>query len=337
MRKPKVLVTHWMPSIGIERLKEVCEVEYNGNTEVLCKEELIQRAKHADAALIFVPDTIDREVAESCPNLHVISSFGRGFDNIDVDACSEQGIQVTVNPSALTDSTADLAIGLMLSLSRNIMTADSHVREGKFAGWHATHLLGRDFHHSRIGIIGMGNIGKAIARRAIGFDVEIVYTDVEPLHEKNQIPGMNYVTLPELLAMSDYIVIATNLTKESYRLIGNAQLAQIKPGSFLINIARGSIVDEQAVAEALNTGRLAGYAADVFEFEDPMNPVRPKNIPRDLLVLADKTVFTPHLGTGTIEARERLAISSTDQLLTALRGEVPTGAVNRVPLKNLFM
>jgi lactate dehydrogenase-like 2-hydroxyacid dehydrogenase len=333
MIKPRVLITQWMPPIGVERLKERCEVDYSGNTVPLTKEKLIARAQQADAALVFVPDVIDKEVLDCCPKLRVISSFGKGFDNIDIEACTERGIQVTINPSALTDSTADLAIGLILTLSRNIVTGDFHVRHGQFSGWHATNLLGRDFHHCRLGIIGMGSIGEAIARRAIGFDVEIFYNDIQPFPAKEEQLGISYVKLPELLAMCDYIVVATNLTDDTYHLIGKQKLRWIKPGSFLINIARGSVVDEQAIVYALKSGALGGYAADVFEFEDSMNPQRPNRIPADLLARIDKTVFTPHMGTATIGARD---LSSTNQLLAALQGESAGGAVNEVPLKNLL-
>ncbi|BCJ87988.1 NAD(P)-dependent oxidoreductase [Effusibacillus dendaii] len=330
MYRPKVFISQWMPPIGVDMIRQYCDVDYYNGTTPLSKQDFISRAKEADALLIFMCDTIDGQIVQSIPNVRVISSFGKGYDNIDVTACTAQNILVTINPDALTDSTADIAIGLILSLARNILPSDSSIRSGKFNGWHATNFLGRDFHHSRLGIIGFGAIGQAIARRAKGFDTEICYYDVVRQTAAEQELGAVYKPLEELLNQSDFLVVAVNLQPDTIHLLSRNELQQVKPGSFLINISRGSIVDEQAVAEALDDGRLQGYAADVFEFEDRMVPQRPSYIPSSLLEMREKTVFTPHIGTGTIEARERLAVSSANQLLAALHGQIPSGAVNRV-------
>ncbi|WP_134702026.1 NAD(P)-dependent oxidoreductase [Ammoniphilus sp. YIM 78166] len=335
MNRPKVFISHWMPDVGVEMIKQSCEVDYYDGIVPLSKEQFIARAADADALLIFVPDVIDAEILDHCPRVKVVSSFGKGYDNIDVEECTRRGIMVTINPDALTDSTADLAIGLLLAVSRNLLLGDPHVRQGAFSGWHATHLLGKDFHHSKLGIIGLGSIGEAIARRAKGFDVEICYTDVTPFPEKEERLGIQYKDLDSLLATSDFVIVAVNLMEETYHLIGEEQLMGIKTGSYLINISRGSTVDEQAVSQALKQGKLAGYAADVFEFEDPMNPHRPDYIPEELIGEQAKTVFTPHIGTGTVEARNRLALSSARQLLAALQGEQPSGAVNGVKIQAL--
>lgn len=328
MNRPKVFISHWMPNMGVEIIQQYCEIDYYDGTIPLSKEEFISRAKDADALVIFVPDVIDAEILDHCPRVKVISSFGRGYDNIDVEECTKRGILVTVNPNALTDSTADLAIGLLLAVSRNILLGDQHVRTGPFSGWHATNLLGRDFHHSRLGIIGMGLIGEAIAERAKGFGVEMWYTDVQSFPEKEARLGLRYTDLNHLLEVCDFVIVAVNLTEQTYHLIGEEQIKKMKTGSYLINISRGSTVDEAAVSQALQEGLLGGYAADVFEFEDPLTPHRPEFISEDLLSHPSKTVFTPHIGTGTIEAREQLAYSTAHQLLAALRGEKPTGAVN---------
>lgn len=335
MRKPKVFISHWMPEIGVNKLREHCEVDYYNGAEPLSPSEFTARAKDADAVLVFMCDTINREVLDQCPNLRVVSSFGKGFDNIDVAACTERNILVTINPAALTDSTADIAMGLLLTLSRNLLAGDRHVRSGNYFGWHATNLLGRDFHHSTLGIIGFGEIGQAISRRSVGFDVKILYTDVRQFEAEAQSVGAEFVDMGTLLAESDFVIAAVNLTPDTYHLLGREQLQMMKDGSFLINICRGSVVDEAAVAEALQSGKLQGYAADVFEFEDRLYRQR-SEIEEMLLRQTEKTVFSPHIGTGTIEARQQLAVSSTTQLLTALNGEIPTGAVNKVPLRPLI-
>jgi len=332
MSRPRVFISHWMPQIGVDMIKEYCEVDYYDGIEPLSKETFIARAKKADAVLAFVCDTIDEEILQSCPNVRVISSFGKGFDNIDVEACTRHNILVTINPDALTESTADLAIGLLLSVSRNILAGDRHVRNREFKGWHAVHCLGRDFHHSKLGIIGFGAIGRAIAKRAKGFDVEISYYDVRRFPEMEDHLGARYIELPALLSENDYVVVAVDLRPENHHLIDREELELMKKDSFLINISRGSIVNEQAVAEALEQGRLRGYAADVFEFEDTIIKNRPSYIAEALLRQEQKTVFTPHIGTGTIEARERLAVSSATQLLTALQGKIPSGAINQIKL-----
>jgi len=332
LNRPKVFISQWMPTVGVDLIKEYCDVDHYEGTVPLDKEQFIVRAADADALLVFVPDVIDAEILDHCPRVKVISSFGKGYDNIDIEECSKRGILVTVNPDALTDSTADLAIGLLLALSRNILLGDQHVRTGPFSGWHATNLLGRDFHHAKVGIIGLGAIGEAIAKRAKGFEVEMCYTDLYTYPEKELRLSIHYTDLNTLLQTCDYVIVAVNLTEKTYHLIGKEQLMMMKKGSYLINISRGSIVDEVAVEDALKEGHLAGYAADVFEFEDPLTPHRPAFISEELLSQSTKTVFTPHIGTGTIEARERLARSSVNQLLAALNGERPTGAINWLEL-----
>lgn len=335
--RPKVFISHYLPEVGVNMIKEYCDVEYYNGTIPLNQDELIRRTKDKDALVCFVPDYIDKYVLEECPSLKVISSFGKGYDNIDIAACSNHNVLVTINKQALTDSTADLAIGLLLSIARNVVPGDKHVRNGVFKGWHAKNLLGKDFHHSKLGIIGLGQIGKAIAKRAKGFDVKISYYDIQRAEDFENELGIDYENnLYELLKNNDFIIVAVNLLPETYHLIDKESLKVIQSDSVLVNISRGSVVDEAAVAEALQTGKLFAYASDVFEFEDPANINRPHYINEQLLSLTDKTVFTPHLGTGTIGAREQLAISTARQLIEALQGKRPDGAINHVTVKPLI-
>lgn len=337
--KPKVFISQWMPQKGVELIKEYCEIDYHSDVNPLPKEQFIERAKKADALVMFVTDKIDAEIVSKCPKLRIISSFGKGYDNIDVKACSEKDILVIINRESLTNSTADLAIGLILSLCRNILPGDRHIRNREFKGWHPTNLLGRDFHHSKLGIIGLGLIGAAIARRAKGFDVEVSYYDIERKEKLEQDLDIKYCdNLNDLLSQNDFIVVACDLRSENHHLINANTMGYIKPGSYLINISRGSVVDERAVAEALKAGKLSGYAADVFEFEDIPRDTMTPYIQESLLMDLDRTVFTPHIGTGTKEAREQLAVSTAQQLLLALQGKRPAGALNNVTtLKNYFV
>jgi lactate dehydrogenase-like 2-hydroxyacid dehydrogenase len=334
MSKPKVFISHYMPEVGVDMLREHCEIDYYSGTEPLSKSKFITRASQADAVLAFVCDYIDEDIVAQCPRVKVISSFGKGFDNIDVDACSRKNILVTVNPDALTESTADLAIGLLLSVSRNILNGDRYVRGGQFQGWHAINCLGKDFHHSRLGIIGFGVIGQAIARRARGFDTTISYYDLVRKGDAEQKFEVSYSDMTTLLTESDFVVIAVDLRPDNVHLLSREQLRMMKHDSYLVNISRGSIVNETAIAEALQQGWIQGYAADVFEFEDRIVPDRSEYISVGLLDRPQQTVLTPHIGTGTLQARDRLAISSATQLLEALRGELPSGAVNGLRLPN---
>lgn len=334
--RPKVFISQWMPAVGVKMLSEYCDVDYYAGTSPLAKEELISRAKTADAMVMFVCDTIDQDIIKECKNLRVISSFGKGYDNIDVQACTQHDILVTINPDSLTESTADFAMGLVLAAARNILPGDRYVREGMFTGWHPTNLLGRDFHHSRFGIVGFGVIGQAIAKRAKSFAVEMTYYDQHRYPFMEEKLGIKYVNdLDKLLAQNDFIMLVVNYTRDSHQMINKAALEKFKTGSVLVNICRGSVVDEQAVAEALESGKLRGYAADVFSFEDRLAPERPQYINSGLLSQAGNTVLTPHIGTGTIEARELLAISTAKQLLAALSGRRPSGAVNDVLLTKM--
>ncbi|MDR3592727.1 MAG: NAD(P)-dependent oxidoreductase [Negativicutes bacterium] len=327
--KPKVFISQFMPAQGVELIRQHCDVDYHDAT-ALSRRDFLDRAREADGLVVFMTDSVDAAMIEECPKLKVIASFGKGFDNIDIGACHRRNIVVTVNIDELTHSTADMAIGLLLAVSRNILPSDRAIRKAEFRGWHPTHFLGNDFHHSRLGIFGLGAIGQAIARRARGFDVKVSYYDPVRKPDSEEKLDLTFMDKDRLLSENDFIILAVGLCAETIRLIGRQELAIIKPGSYLINIGRGSVVDESAVGEALRSGKLRGYAADVFAFEDALSPDKPGYIPDELLTVRDNTVFTSHLGTGTIEARNNLAVSTALQLVSALHGESPAGIVNKL-------
>jgi lactate dehydrogenase-like 2-hydroxyacid dehydrogenase len=335
MGRPLVFVAQWMPAAGVDRLREHCDLDESGSLGPMPRDEFRARASRADALIAFVSDHVDARLIDDAPSLRVVASFGKGFDNIDVAACTHRGVLVTINPEALTESTADLALGLILAARRNLVAGDRQVRSGRFRGWHPKDLLGREFQGSALGIVGFGAIGRAIARRALAFGVRVSYFDPVRRPEFESGSGVDYREFDDLLARSDTVVLAADLRPENRHLIGCEAIGRMKRDALLVNVGRGSLVDEAAVAEALDRGALGGYAADVFEFEDESIPDRPRSIHPDLVARADDTVFTPHIGTGTVEARERLAISTADQLLSALRGEAPSGAVNPEVIRDL--
>jgi lactate dehydrogenase-like 2-hydroxyacid dehydrogenase len=328
MKRPRVFVAQWMPAAGLDRLREHCELDESGSLGPLPRAEFLAGASAADALIAFVSDHVDAAVIDGSPSLRFVASFGKGYDNIDVAACTRRGVLVTINPEALTESTADLALGLILAARRNIVAGDRHVRAGRFRGWHPRDVLGREFQGTELGIVGFGAIGQAIARRAAAFGVRVSYFDPVRRPEVEARSEAAYRELDDLLAGSDTIVVAADLRPDNRHLIGREAIGRMRAGAVLVNIGRGSLMDEAAVAEALATGALGGYAADVFEFEDESIPDRPRSIHPGILARADATVLTPHIGTGTVEARERLAISTAEQLLAAIGGGVPSGAVN---------
>lgn len=329
MPKPKVVLTHRVHEEVISLLEHSCHVIANQSRDTLAREEILHRARDAEALMVFMPDSIDEAILEACPRLRVVSAALKGYDNFDVDACTHRGVWFTIVPDLLTVPTAELAIGLLLGLTRNILPGDACIRDERFSGW-LPQLYGASLSGRTLGIVGMGSVGRAVARRLHCFDLRILFFDRQPssLHEEKT-PGVEYSSLHALIGESDFVVLALPLNAESMHLIDAKILKRMKDGAYLINIGRGSVVDERAVAAALASGRLAGYAADVFEMEDWTREDRPKTIPRELLRFTDKTLFTPHLGSAVDDIRLAIELEAARNILQALRGEIPSGAVNQ--------
>ncbi|HVR84252.1 MAG TPA: NAD(P)-dependent oxidoreductase, partial [Planctomycetota bacterium] len=255
----------------------------------------------------------------------------KGFDNVDVEACTKRGIWVTVVPDLLTEPTAELGVALLLAVARRLREGDGLVRSGSFRGWrpilHGVGLSGRT-----VGLVGMGAVGQALAVRLAGFSCRLIYHDPQPLSpDRERELQLARAGLPELLAQSDHVVLSVPLTPDTLGLIGDRVLGGMKPGACLVNIGRGSVVDERAVAAALGSGRLGGYAADVFASEDLSRPDRPERIPFELLAPELRTSFTPHLGSAVEETRLAISRSAARSILEFLRGGAPSHAVNRPP------
>jgi phosphonate dehydrogenase len=331
--RPKVVITHWVHPEVLHELSSECDLVANRSLESLPRELLLERTRDARAILAFMPDRIDSEFLDRCPKLGIVAGAFKGFDNIEVDACTARGVCVTVVPDLLTEPTAELAVGLLLSVARHLREGDAVVRRGAYRGWrpilYSPGLGGRS-----VGLVGMGAVGQAIATRLSGFSCRLLYHDPIPLPpERERALRIERATFEDLLSRSDHVVLAAPLTAATRGMLGAGALSAMKAGATLVNIGRGSLVEEQAVAEALRSGRLGGYAADVFACEDLSLSGRPGEPPSELLAPGLRTVFTPHLGSAVDDARLAIARSAAGSILEFLRGQVPAHAVNRPPAR----
>jgi phosphonate dehydrogenase len=326
--KPKIVLTQWVHPAVIEFLNTACEVIPNLNREPLNREDILARAEKAEAIMVFMPDSIDDAFLNACPNLRIVAGALKGYDNFDVEACTRRGIWFTVVPDLLTVPTAELTVGLLLGLTRHMLEGDRYIRSGSFQGWRPR-FYGTGLAGSTAGIIGMGAVGQALAKRLAGFEMKILYADARRLAtDREKELSITFTSFEELLRASDFVLPMVPLTQETTHLINGNAVAMMKQGSFLINACRGSVVDEQAVAEALTSGELGGYAADVFEMEDWARYDRPRVISASLLENRERTFFTPHLGSAVDRVRLEIAMEAARNVVQTLRGERPQGAIN---------
>jgi len=326
--KPLTVITHWIHPEVTEYLTQHCRLLLNDTRESLPRKELFLRLAQADAAMMFMPDWVDQELLNHAPRLKVIGAALKGFDNYDVEAITERGVWLTNVPDLLTVPTAELTIGLMLSLGRNFRQGDQIVMGGNFHGWRPT-FYGTGIQGSTVGLIGMGRLGQAVAGRLQGWGARLLGHDVCPLGPDRAAElHVEQTGLDDLLRRSDFVVLLTPLAPGTRHLLGAEKLALVRPDCLLINAGRGSCVDEAAVAAALRQGRLAGYAADVFEFEDWALPGRPNAVNLALLDSELRTVFTPHLGSAVEHVRLEIAMEAAENIVEALQGLRPHGAVN---------
>jgi len=279
--------------------------------------------------MAFMPDTVDEAFLRACPRLRIIACALKGYDNFDAKACAEHGVWLTIVPDLLTVPTAELTVGLVIALARHVLSGDIHVRSGSFRGWEPR-FYGAGLDSSTVGIVGMGAIGQAVAARLAGFGCRLIYTDRQRLNDADE-RALNISWLPaeQLLADSDFLVLAVPLTALTRHMMDATALGRMRPGAFLVNPCRGSVVDEQAVLDALRSGRLAGYAADVFEMEDWALPDRPRHITQELIEHPN-TLFTPHIGSAVTCIRRRIEQRAAENIRQALSGMRPPDAVNDV-------
>ena len=317
----KILITRKMPGDVVDRLKEKYEVEINESDKILKKEELLEMVKGKDAILCFLTDMIDEDIIEAADNLKVISNFAVGYDNIDIKAASSRGIPVTNTPGILTDATADLAWGLILATARKIVQGDKFVREDKFEGWDPTLMVGSEVYGKTLGIIGMGKIGSAVARRSLGFDMDILYHNRSRKKKVEEELGAEKVDLETLLNKSDIVSLHVPLTDETEGMISWNELKMMKESAFLINTARGEVVVEEALIEALMSKKIAGAGIDVYSDE-------PYGANPDYYTLKN-IVLTPHLGSASHRARNGMAEMAVDNLINVLEGRGSDYVVNK--------
>jgi Lactate dehydrogenase and related dehydrogenases len=307
----KVLVTRRLPGGWIERLAEEVDVEMWQGEIPPPKSWILERIHDKDGILVTLTEKVDKEVIDAGKKLRVISTYSVGFDHIDVAYAKSKGIIVTNTPEVLTDATADLIFGLLISVARRIVEGDKLIRSGLWdKPWHPEFMLGKEVHHSTLGILGMGRIGRAILKRAKGFDMKVIYYS----RSKHDVDA-TFVDLDTLLKESDFLVVTVDLNRETYHMLNYERLRLMKRTAFLINASRGPVVNEVDLIRILEEGKIAGAALDVFERE-PLERDNP-------LTKFANVVLTPHLGSATRETRERMAEVAVKNLLSALKGERP--------------
>ncbi len=318
--KPKVVVTREVFDDSIAVLAGHCEVIDNQADVPYTPDALATKLAGCEGLMCALTDKVDAALIARVPHLKAVANIAVGYNNIDVPACTARGIQVTNTPGVLDDSTADLAFALMLATARRVTEVEAYIRKGEWTGWKLKQWLGVDVHHATLGIIGMGRIGQAIAKRAAGFDMKVIYhnrTRVAPEIEARA--NAAYVSMDALLAQADFVVLQMPYSPETHHLIGAAQLKKMKPSAILINSTRGGVVDDAALIDALKHGTIRAAGLDVFENEPKLNPafLELKNV-----------VLVPHIGSSTEATRRAMAMTAAKNLVAALRGERPPNLVN---------
>ena len=312
----RVVVTGRVPDAAIEKLRAEHEVEMWPDPEPIGREELLRRVAGVDAVVSLLTERIDAELLDAAgPQLKVVANVAVGYDNIDVPACTERGVVATNTPGVLTDATADIAFGLILMATRRLGEGERLIRSGQDWKWGMFFLLGSGLQGKTLGVVGMGGIGQATARRARAFGMEIVYQSRSEIDAGIAAElGARRVELDELLSVSDVVSLHCPYGPATHHLIGAEQLAAMQDSAYLVNTARGPIVDEAALASALREGRIAGAGLDVYEHEPRVHPEL-----REL----DNVVLLPHLGSATVETRTAMAVLAAENVLAVLGGQRP--------------
>lgn len=316
----KLLITSNIPEKIYDELDKHFEISYHDSNVPITKEEIIEMIKGQDALLCPLSDKIDKEVIDASDNLKIIANYGAGFDNIDIDYARDKGIVVTNAPApASAVSTAELAFGLMLAAARKIVSGDKVTRAGEFYGWRPTFYLGSQLKGKTLGIIGLGNIGKNLAKRARAFEMRVVYYSRTRKEDFEKEFGLEYMDKDEVIRSSDFLSLHTAYVPELHHMISKKELEMMKESAILINASRGPVLDEEALADALIENVIAGAALDVYEFEPRVN---------EKLMDLDKVILAPHLGNATFEARLEMGENARDNLIDFKNGKEPKNKVN---------
>lgn len=316
----KVYIAGAIPEVGLNLLKEHFEVEMYEGEGIIDKETLMEGVKDASALISILSTNVDQEVIDSASNLKIIANYGAGFNNVDVKYAREKDIDVTNTPKASTASTAELTFGLVLAVARRIVEGDKLSRTQGFNGWAPLFFRGREVSGKTIGIIGLGEIGSAVAKRAKGFDMDILYTGPHQKKEKEREIGAKYVDLNTLLENADFITINAAYNPDLHHMIDTEQFKLMKSTAYLINAGRGPIVNEEALVKALEDKEIEGAALDVYEFEPEIT---------EGLKSLDNVVITPHIGNATYEARDMMSKIVANDTIKKLNGENPQFIVNK--------
>jgi glyoxylate reductase len=315
----KVFITAYLPGNAVELLKKDFHVEVFPEERTPTKDELLEGAKDAHALITMLSDKVDKTLIDSCSDLRVVSNCAVGTENINIPYATEKGIFITNTPDILTETTADLAWALILSVSRRIVEGDSFVREGKFIGWRPSLLMGVNVYGKTIGIYGMGRIGTAVGRRAKGFDMNVIYHSRNRNEEAEGKIEARYVDFPTLLGESDFLVITAPLNESTRGGFGTQEFQKMRRTSVLVNIGRGQIVKEKELALALKDGIIWGAGLDVYEREP---------IVEEELIELKNVVLLPHLGSASEETREKMAEVAVESVVLTLNGQIPRNLVN---------
>ena len=319
MSLSRIFITRPIPSAGIDILRGHCEVVVFPGPKPPTRAELLAGAATADALLPLLTERVDEELLQAAPNMRVIANMAVGYDNIDVAAATARGIPVGNTPGVLTETSADMAFALLLAAARHIVAGADYVRGGHWQTWEPQLLLGQDVYGSTLGIVGLGRIGQAVARRTRGFDMRLLYHGGSDTAAATAL-GAERVPFAELLRESDFVSIHTPLNPETHHLIDGAALRQMKRTAILINTARGPVVDPAALYEALTSGQIAAAALDVTEPEPPA--------PDDPLLALPNCLVIPHLGSASVATRAKMATMAAENALAGLRGERLPHCVN---------
>ena len=316
----KVFITQKFEQEAIDLLKTVAEVKTSEVDRPLTREEFLDGIKDADAVIhVWHTEMMDKEAFDAAPNLKIVARRGVGYDNIDVEEAKRRGIYVTVTP-VHTNTIADLTFGMLINAARRLHMADAFVRSGQWTEdksgvWVAKRFMGYDVHHKTIGIIGFGRIGKHMAKRALGFEMRVLYSDVNRQPDVEKEMGVEYASLDTIYAECDFISVNCAFNESNHNLINQEAISKMKKNAIIVCSARGGIIDETALYEALVEGRLGGAGLDVFEPE-PISPDNP-------LLKLENVVFSPHMGTNVYESRVKMAVTAAEDVLRVLSGEKP--------------
>jgi len=319
MQKPKVFVTRKLPDEWLGELPEHADVVVWQEETPPARSQLLQEVADCEG-LLAVAVKVDVGLLEAAPRLRVVANYGVGYDNVDVAAATARGIAVGYTPGVLTEATADLSFALILSIARRVAESERFLRAGRWNTWSPRLLFGADLFGATLGIVGLGRIGKAVARRSKGFNMRVLYYDIKRYEAAELELGAEPVTLEQLLQESRFVSIHCSFTPQTYHLIGARELSLMGRDSYLINVARGPVVDEAALCDALRSGKIRGAALDVME-EEPL----PKDSP---LLTFENVVLTPHIGSATETARSAMARLSAENLIAGLQGRPLPQCVN---------